>query len=487
MSVGRNDPCPCESGKKYKKCCLTDVQPKPVDLFRHRLQSSRNKLIWIILEHAVKTYGKVAIYEAWNEFHLWNGVPFDPQSDENPVFMPWFFYDWTPDPEETKVPITAPRNIPPAQSLLNSRGNYLEPLQRAYIEACLAAPFSFFEITSCHPGQGYHLKDIFTGEAYNVVEKMGSEKAGIGDILYGKPVTINGLTTLEATSPFLVPPIHKAPLLKVRKKIERYYKPITSEALREYALELIEQYRDYYEIFLNPQMPRLSNTDGDPLVPQKVYFEIESPRLAFDALKDLNLEETEEALLLDAEFDSSNVLNKVGITWLKKGNKQNKLCYNTVLGHITIDNKTLIGDVNSEKRAKLFRALVKKRMGDKARYKTTLIEPIESALSRKSSRPDESASLREEDQQKLLEEHPEIQAKLIEMMTAHWDGWIYEIVPALGNKTPIQAAKTKDGKEMLHALLTQFEREAVNRPQPGVTVQTFKKIRERLGLLTASF
>src|SRR2546427_8896440 len=22
MSVGRNDPCPCGSGKKYKKCCL---------------------------------------------------------------------------------------------------------------------------------------------------------------------------------------------------------------------------------------------------------------------------------------------------------------------------------------------------------------------------------------------------------------------------------------------------------------------------------
>ncbi len=22
MNVGRNDPCPCGSGKKYKKCCL---------------------------------------------------------------------------------------------------------------------------------------------------------------------------------------------------------------------------------------------------------------------------------------------------------------------------------------------------------------------------------------------------------------------------------------------------------------------------------
>jgi hypothetical protein len=23
--VGRNDPCPCGSGKKYKKCCLADT------------------------------------------------------------------------------------------------------------------------------------------------------------------------------------------------------------------------------------------------------------------------------------------------------------------------------------------------------------------------------------------------------------------------------------------------------------------------------
>ena len=28
MAVGRNDPCPCGSGKKYKKCCMTAHQPK---------------------------------------------------------------------------------------------------------------------------------------------------------------------------------------------------------------------------------------------------------------------------------------------------------------------------------------------------------------------------------------------------------------------------------------------------------------------------
>ena len=29
MKIGRNDPCPCGSGKKYKKCCLDRPTPSP--------------------------------------------------------------------------------------------------------------------------------------------------------------------------------------------------------------------------------------------------------------------------------------------------------------------------------------------------------------------------------------------------------------------------------------------------------------------------
>ena len=32
--VGRNDPCPCGSGKKFKKCC--HFQPTPQMMFDHR-------------------------------------------------------------------------------------------------------------------------------------------------------------------------------------------------------------------------------------------------------------------------------------------------------------------------------------------------------------------------------------------------------------------------------------------------------------------
>lgn len=28
--IGRNDPCPCGSGKKYKSCCINKPQKKPL-------------------------------------------------------------------------------------------------------------------------------------------------------------------------------------------------------------------------------------------------------------------------------------------------------------------------------------------------------------------------------------------------------------------------------------------------------------------------
>ena len=34
--VERNDPCPCGSGKKYKKCCLNkDTQPVPPEVIKY--------------------------------------------------------------------------------------------------------------------------------------------------------------------------------------------------------------------------------------------------------------------------------------------------------------------------------------------------------------------------------------------------------------------------------------------------------------------
>ncbi|PJW13856.1 preprotein translocase subunit SecA [Geobacillus sp. Manikaran-105] len=36
MSIGWNDPCPCGSGKKYKKCCMNKQQNHEIKRVRQR-------------------------------------------------------------------------------------------------------------------------------------------------------------------------------------------------------------------------------------------------------------------------------------------------------------------------------------------------------------------------------------------------------------------------------------------------------------------
>lgn len=43
--VGRNEPCPCKSGKKFKKCCMLRFKPPLTQLARKELEKERRWLL----------------------------------------------------------------------------------------------------------------------------------------------------------------------------------------------------------------------------------------------------------------------------------------------------------------------------------------------------------------------------------------------------------------------------------------------------------
>lgn len=57
---------------------------------------------------------------------------------------------------------------------------------------------------------------------------------------------------------------------------------------------------------------------------------------------------------------------------------------------------------------------------------------------------------------------PELQAIEAELARNHWDAWLDTKVPALGNRTPRQAAKTASGRERLEALLADYTQKSVS-------------------------
>lgn len=479
QDLGRNEPCACGSGRKFKNCCLKTQAPSAGHLW-HRIRAAIEGLATDLLRCADVHFGPTALFEAWAAFTSGEAGAFTSDTPHLPVFMPWFYYDWLPDPKDTAV---NPRNedaLTVAGAYLHQKAKRLEPLRVRYIKQCGEAAFSFHDIVSCQPGHGFVLRDILTGEQVDVTERSGSRQAQCGDILFARVVRLDSVALLEGCAPVLFPPVEKAAILELRKALRSSKRPLTAAVLKNHALDMFVLYREITERLLNPRMPVLQNTDGDPLLFHRLHYEIESPREAFEVLQHLSVTAQEGELLADAQFDTTGELCGVEFLWQNRGNPKHTGWSNTVLGHIKIEGHKLTVEVNSENRARKIRTLIDKLLPGKARYKTTVIESPQRMLAEAQTTETSPASRAQEDAE--LNALPEVQAQLAQIMRAHYQGWLHEKIPVLKDKTPLQAVKSHDGREMVEALLVQLER-SVGDSQASVDASIIKELRAALGLL----
>ncbi|HEY5569546.1 MAG TPA: SEC-C metal-binding domain-containing protein [Gammaproteobacteria bacterium] len=375
MKPGRNDACPCGSGKKYKHCCSAaewQGHESPAEVTWRRVRRATEGFPSRMARFVAEVYGAEAVDEAWAAFTVWEGDEFDPESPLGAVFLPWMYHCWAPDPlEETCVADTSLHGRPPTSVFLARRGARLDPLHRRYLEACLGAPFSFHEIRRCDAGHGFRARDVITGEEREVLERSASAMMQAGDILFGQLVPIEGIVLLEACSPFPLRPADKITIVELRKRIASAPSRdlFAQDLLHAWNIELRELYLNLVAEVVDPTPPVINNTDGEFILPQRVVFDIDGAESAFAALKHLALGETEEDVLRDAERDEDGTLVCLRFDWRKAGNRLHASWDNTVLGHLEITRDRLVADVNSAERADAFRKIVEDTLGGCARYR----------------------------------------------------------------------------------------------------------------------
>ena len=484
MKPGRNDPCPCGSGKKYKHCCLiarSVPAAAPADLIWRRLRALLDGYATELLRFINEAYGPLAVHEAWDEFTGHKEVEFDPNTPLIQLFMPWFFHCWAPDHLATEVVDKSLHDVIPTKAYLAVKGRRLDPLLRRYLELVLTAPFTFFEVLACDPGTGMTLRDVMTQEEHEVTERAASQGMQLGDLLFGQLASVDRLTMLEACNGFAIPPMEKAPIIELRAQIASAHPVITHQVLRDWDFELLDVFHEIADHLFNPRLPTLQNTDGDPLSLHKLVFDLNAvPQAAFDALKHLALDELDEDLLADATRDSENKLTRVRFSWKKSGNNKHAGWGNTVLGWIEIDGTRLIAEVNSEARADAMRQKIETALGAGIRYRATEIQSVEMMVADLRAAGGVRAGAASEERERLAE-RPEVREKISEMMAAHWEHWVDQPLPILGNRTPIDAVKDPDGREVVELLVIQAERDGGS-PATPTDEDVFRRLRERLGL-----
>jgi len=478
--VGRNDPCPCGSGKKYKRCCWQKIQDSPDSLWARQRAASDELTGWMV-RYAARKLGP-QIDDAWADFELDDGVdPFEPGCVESGIFLPYLLFQWDPYGPRRRKGVPAQGGII-ARWYLQEEGKRLSDTQRHILEQATTQPLTFYEILASVPGSSLTLRDILTGWEIAVREKTASERVRPGDILYAQIWASPGLATLGCAAPLLIPPKCKGEIIalrkRLRKKVAKQNRDLAADDLLRSADEIRETYLDIRDSLYAP--PHLCNTDEEPLVFHTLKFQIESAEAALDALAPLAWGREKEELLEAAELDGNGKLRKVRFDWLTKGNRKMPSWENTILGNITISGRTLVAEVNSEKRAVRLRAEIEKRLGSSAVHKSTAMKPVEELLANPPKRKTSDKKFNEEEAEILRD--PEVRKHLQESLQKMIEGWVHQKVAALGNRTPAQAVQDPDGKEIVEALLLEWERTADEGHFPGGIRPDMNAVRKLLNL-----
>jgi hypothetical protein len=487
--IGRNDPCRCGSGKKYKHCCQgKEIRSISEEAWSQdpewsKIRLTEGEVIPRILDFGVERYGKDFLPVALAEFSDWGEHHVDEHHIET-IFLPWVAFNWIPETDDSDPEVLDADEQPLGLEYFDEHSPQLDEYQKAFILTACVQPFSFFAITEVVAGKSLELRDIFLDRTLIVKEALASNTLKRGDIIFARVVPLGEQAIVVGMAPRAIPPTEHTRLLDIRDEIKQEMRnegyEFNMESLREWDLEMRDVYFSAVEFLANPPQRELQNTDGDPLSFVKLDFELGcSPQDAFNRLRSLTL--YEEGILESASRDENGEVLEVGFDWMRKGNKKHDSWDNTVLGNLTIKGKTLTVEVNSEKRAKKIQSEITKRLGKSATFKRAIPESLDAKIEEraaKSGTPEFEQAMKDQEE---FASRPEVQAVVKAQMEAHWEGWYNEPVPALQNKTPLEAARTKAGRERLEALLLEFERrnEEVKQPYLRVDIQAMRK---KLGL-----
>jgi hypothetical protein len=481
--AGRNDPCPCGSGKKHKRCCLASEQAEQeVPDTPWRRQHEASQRLNGELMRFVKSRFADALQDAWEDY---NQEDFPQSLDHFPgegqIFFPFFLFDWDPERRPSRRAKSRKPGVV-AQAFLEERAKRLGNLELAILHLSLATPISFYEVQRVEQGFGMRLRDILIGGETEVEEHSASRTISAGDILYGQLCRLPDVTVLSRLAPTPLRPSRKAEIVRLRawmrEKIAKQGRELDEADLIRYEEKIRTEYLNGRDALYAP--PILCNTDGETLLLHTLRYRIGSAQVAFDALAPLASGQTKEELLEGAEVVADGTLRKASITWTKPGNAMHKSWDNTILGAMKIEDRTLTVDVNSANRAKKIQEEIDKRLGMLAVLQSTEThsqqEMLESARRRNAARggqPDEP-------------EHegtsPEAQHALREMLAAHAEAWVDTRIPALGGRTPKEAVTDPDGREIVEGLLLEWERRNKESGDAVIESMDVGAIRKKLGL-----
>jgi hypothetical protein len=450
---GRNDPCPCGSGKKYKKCCL-DKGAKPVTvtpalfseadrasvLGKLRAFGDRPEQVEDLAEIAFDYWGP-RLHDRGEEEQ--RKVLDLPQAEVMRTAWLWFDAEL---PDRRTV----------ADRFLAVAGDTLTPGERAYLNQARATYQGLYEVEAVDLDEGFTLRDLSTDERIRVRERMATHGVARWDLIVARLMPRPDEAMVLEAGLLQLTPREAETLLPKWQETQHIFRARFPQDSNVAILKRLGQLlsRWWLTLVAFRPLPTVVTAEGDLVVFTKVRFDV-----------------TDRASLLTAlgEAPALEQIEPGVFDWYENTPK-----FRRTLGTIRVTDDHLTLETTSEARAERGRHMLERLAPQALRYRVTSIEDIKQALERAESRhrADPPRSL-----------PPDVEAELLhKYYEEHYRGWVDQPVPALDNLTPRHAAGDRLRRPKLIALLKEFENRGAHAAREGRTSYDFGWMWKELGL-----
>ena len=451
--VGRNEPCPCGSGRKYKRCHLAADK-------RRDARAAATTTVGTNARAAVHDLDERLVLEMirWADGRFggaWAFAVEDLFGPEPPLSLavPWSVYH------------VAVRGKPVAEWYLAERGRGLPAAERAWLQAQRHAWLSVWEVTAVDPGVGCTVTDLLSGEVRTVHEVGASQTLALRDAVLARVVDQSGVAVLCGLHPRPLGPTDAAEVVRrVRGRLRRKT-AIAPERLRgeEVGRYLIERWQEQVMVvdLRATTLPEVRNADGDPVVITVERFAIAPGARDAVAARLAALDGVVPPA--DDPDDEEDVY-----TFVRPETTMDDAWDGTVLGTAWLEPHELRLETDSTRRAGELRRRIEAACGGDLRHTAREeIDPKALAAAPGPRAPREPTP-------------PEAQQLVREVKARHYASWVDEPLPALQGRTPRDAVRSAEGRRRVDVLVKEIER--LESRLPEAERFDVRGLREALGL-----
>jgi hypothetical protein len=462
MEIGRNEPCPCGSGKKYKKCCLMaqEVSFDESSLLLDAESRLNNKLFAFYESNnddiPVEEVGTMLFGNDFGEIML-----LDDEAKEI-MFNQFCIFDYK-----------SPGGSTLCEKFHVEQYLSLDEYEKKLINQWRDARWGLFEVQEVYPGKGSCLKDVFSDKTYNLKDISTSRQLKKWDLVFSKIKPVGSIWRF-CTTGFIHGQRQKSSISEfICDTFEQYKRKKKVSTLDEF-INTYPHLVIHQQLTATSAMPKSITPEGDEVEWCKAVYAVDDYKKAADILTG-----HEDFRKDDVEKNSSGDPIKYHIGWHNTGDsygivevipgyrpstvyKKDDKDIVRSLGHITVESTLLTLECMSKRRMMAGKKRIEALLKDLIRHCNDECKTMEQALhERQQTHEDEvptaKVAIPEEVKDELIKKDLE----------RYRSCWADMSIPMLHHFTPRDAAMTEAGEELLEELWKYMENMEIHSNQSG--------------------